>query len=352
MIDVLYRIIDANFNRGREALRVMEEYCRFGLNHPALSAQAKQCRHQLCQSMKGVDPQKLLSNRDVGGDVGRELRVTGQLQRQSLEDCFTAAAKRASEALRALAESIQTIDPAISAAMEKIRFEVYALEKKCVLYACSKHQLESVRLYVLINATAQTDEHKVLDLAKTCIDNGADCLQLRAKEFCDSSLLDLARKFTALCKEAGAVSIINDRADIAILSDADGVHLGQNEIGVSCVRQLAKRPLIIGVSTHTLDELSAAIDSGCDYVGIGPAFASPTKPKLNLAGIGYIRQALAVLEQTGIFHVAIGGIHSQNIPVLLDIGVRAVAVSSALTHSGNPAESCNTLKNTLLNSEQ
>ncbi len=349
MTDVLYRIIDANFNRGREALRVMEEYCRFGLNHPALSAQAKQCRHRLCQSMKGIDPQKLLSNRDVGGDVGRELKVAGQLQRQSLEDCFTAAAKRASEALRALAESIQTLDPAIAAVMEKIRFEVYALEKKCVLYACSKHKLESVRLYVLINATAQTDEHKVLQLAKTYIDNGADCLQLRAKDLCDSSLLDLARKFTALCKEPGVVSIINDRADIAVLADADGVHLGQDEIGVSCARQLAKRPFIVGVSTHNLDELRNAINSECDYVGIGPAFASPTKPHLNVSGLDYISRAIGVLEQAGIFHVAIGGINLQNIPALLEIGVRAVAVSSAVSHSENPADSCNTLKNTLLN---
>ena len=104
MNDILYRIIDANFNRTREALRVMEEYCRFGLSNPALSGKAKQCRHSLCQSMMGIDPKKRLLNRDIDGDVGRELKVEGQLQRQSLEDCFTAAAKRASEALRALAE--------------------------------------------------------------------------------------------------------------------------------------------------------------------------------------------------------------------------------------------------------
>ncbi len=350
MTDALYRIIDANFNRGREALRVMEEYCRFGLNNPTLSGQAKQCRHQLCQSLKGIDPYKLLLNRDVDGDVGRELKVKGQLQRQSLEDCFTAATKRASEALRALAESIQTMDPTLSAVMEKIRFEVYALEKKAVLCACSKHKLESVRLYILINATAQTDEHEVLDLAKTSIDNGADCLQLRAKDICDLSLLDLARKFTALCKEAGVVSIINDRADIAVLADADGVHLGQDEIPVSCARQLAKRPLIVGGSTHNLDELRRAIDSGCDYVGIGPAFASPTKPHLNVSGLDYLRQAIPILEQAGLFHVAIGGINLQNIPALLEIGVKAVALSSAVSDSKNPADSCNALKNTLLSS--
>lgn len=348
MNDILYRIIDANFNRAREALRVMEEYCRFGLNNPALSGRTKQNRHRLCQSMKGIDPQKRLLNRDVDGDVGRELKVEDQLQRQSLEDCFTAAAKRASEALRALAESIQTIDPAISAVMEKIRFEVYALEKEAILFSSAKLKFQSIRLYVLINATAQTDEREVLDLVQTCIDNGADCLQLRAKGLCDSSLLDLAQKFTAQCKEASTVSIINDRADIAALSDADGVHLGQEEIPVSYARKLANRPFIVGVSTHNLDELRHAIDSGCDYVGIGPAFPSPTKPHLNVSGTDYIKQAIPILEHAGIFHVAIGGIDSKNLPSLLGIGVKAVAIGSAVSHSENPANSCNTLKNTLL----
>ncbi len=347
MNDILYRIIDANFNRAREALRVMEEYCRFGLNNPVLSGCAKQCRHRLCESMKGIDPKKLLLNRNVDGDVGKELKVDGQLQRQSVEDCFTAASKRASEALRALAESAQTINPTISAAMEEIRFQVYALEKRTVLFADSKQKFQPVRLYVLINATAQTDEHKVLGLTKTCIDNGADCLQLRAKNICDSSLLDLAQKFTALCKEAGVISIINDRADIAVLSNADGVHLGQDEIPVSYARQLAKRPLIVGVSTHNLDELRNAIDSGCDYVGVGPAFASPTKPHLNVSGLDYIRQAIKILERAGILHVAIGGINLKNIPALLEIGVHTIAVSSSITDSDNPADDCKALKNAL-----
>lgn len=351
MNEVIYRIIDANFNRAREALRVMEEYCRFGLNNSALSGASKQCRHRLCQSLKSIDPKELLLNRDTEGDVGRDLKVEDQLQRRSLQDCFTAAAKRASEALRALAESTQAIDPDISAVMEKLRFKVYALEKKAILLSCAKHKFQSVRLYVIINATAQTDKTKLLNLARTCIKYGADCLQLRAKGLCDSSLLNLAKEFTLLCKELEAISIINDRADIAVLSEADGVHLGQNEIPVSYARQLAKRPLIVGASTHNLDELQFAIDSGCDYAGIGPAFASPTKPDLNVSGIEYIKQAIPILDQAGIFHVAIGGINPQNLASLLDIRTKAVAVSSTVTNSANPGIICKTLKESLLNTE-
>lgn len=352
MTEILYRIIDANYNRAREAFRVMEEYCRFGLNNPALSGQAKQCRHKLCSALSSISQEKLLSHRDTEGDVGRELKVEGQLQRKSLQDCFTAAAKRASEALRALAETTQALDPAIAATMEKLRFQVYALEKNAILFACSKQKFESVRLYVLINATPQKTPAEVLNLVTCCVENGADCIQLRAKDLCDSDLLSLAKKFTALCKDGGVISIINDRVDIAILSGADGVHLGQDEISVPDARKLAKGPFIIGVSTHNLDELHSAIESGCDYAAVGPAFPSPTKPLIDVAGPEYLQKAVPILDNAGIFHVAIGGIHSNTISDLLQIGVRTVAVSSDIENSADPGKHCKALKKLLLNDKK
>ena len=348
MSEILYRIIDANYNRAREAFRVMEEYCRFGLNNPSLSGQAKRCRHQLCNALNSISQVTLVSNRDVEGDVGKKLKVEGQLQRKSLQDCFTAAVKRASEALRALAETTQTLDPSIAMTMEKLRFEVYSLEKNAVLFACSKQKFESVRLYVLINTTSQKAPSEVMGLIKSCIENGADCIQLRAKDLCDSDFLSLAKKFTSLCKNGGVVSIINDRVDIAVLSRADGVHLGQHEISAADARKLAQGPLIIGVSTHNPDELHNALESGCDYAAVGPAFQSPTKPLLNVAGLEYLQKAVPILDKAGIFHVAIGGIHSNNISKLLRIGVRTIAVSSDIESSEDPQKSCKTLKNRLL----
>jgi thiamine-phosphate pyrophosphorylase len=174
-------------------------------------------------------------------------------------------------------------------------------------------------------------------------------VQLRAKGLSDLHLLTLANDFTDACRTAHAISIINDRVDIALLSGADGVHLGQTEIPVSCVRQLARRPLIVGVSTHNTDELRAAIDAECDYAGIGPAFASPTKPGLTVAGIDYIHRAVSELEKAGIFHVAIGGINSDNLRQLLDVGVKAIAVSDTITSAPHPSERCKTLKQNLLN---
>lgn len=346
--NTLYRIIDADFNRAREALRVMEEYCRFGLNHTALAARAKQCRHHLCESLSRLDQVKLLASRDTAGDVGRSMKVSGQLSRKSLEDCFTAAAKRASEALRALAEATQAIDLQIAAVMEQLRFEVYAIEQETVLKAFTAPKWANVRLYVLINADPPAPPEDVLNLTKACIAGGADCLQLRAKNLSDRQHLSLAESFTRLCKDVSVVSIINDRIDIAVLSAADGVHLGQDDIAPPQARKLAPMPLIAGVSTHSPDELTKAIESAPDYAAIGPAFPSPTKPHLHVAGPEYLKTALPVLDKAGIPHVAIGGINPANLSALLDIGIRTVAVSAAVCQAENPQQSCKALKKMLL----
>ncbi len=115
------RIIDANFNRAREAMRVIEEYCRFVLDHKGLCARTKQLRHALCSALSGLDNLQLLACRDTAGDVGTDLKVEQQLTRTSLESCLTAATKRLPEALRALSELIQTFDPVLAARVEQMR---------------------------------------------------------------------------------------------------------------------------------------------------------------------------------------------------------------------------------------
>lgn len=347
MSDSLYRMIDANFNRAREALRGMEEYCRFLLDDKTLSAQAKQLRHRLCESIGRLDAARLLAARDVVGDVGRGLTIDGQLSRASLADCFTAAAKRASEALRVLAETTQTQNAEVAAVCEQLRFCVYDLEKAVFTAAFKRDKLDRIRLYVLVNAAPDTGDAAVLELARQCIAGGADAVQLRAKGIPDNQFLELAETFVAVCKSGGAVSIINDRADIAVLSGADGVHLGQDEIPPQATRMLEKRPLLIGGSTHSAQELEAAIEAGFDYVGVGPAFASPTKPHLAPAGLDYVRLAVQRLTGTGIRPIAIGGITETNLSAVLQTGIEAVAVSAAV--AADPQNACRQLKNILVN---
>ena len=338
----LYRIIDANFNRAREALRGMEEYCRFLLDDKTLSARAKQMRHHLCGAIARLDAENLLAARDVAGDVGRELSVEGQLSRASLADCFTAASKRATEALRVLAEMTRTLDAEVAAICERLRFETYDLEKSVFEAAYKLDKLERIGLYVLINVDPQTTDAAARELARRCIAGGADALQLRAKNLSDRRFLSLAESFIDVCRTNGALGIINDRADIAALAQADGVHLGQDEILPKSARILLKRPMLIGGSTHAINELNEAVTADYDYVGVGPAFASPTKPGLTPAGLGYIRQAVQRLASTSIRPVAIGGINAQNLPAVLETGIRAVAVASAILD--NPEKQCRQLK--------
>jgi thiamine-phosphate pyrophosphorylase len=343
----IYRIIDANFNRGREAARTMEEYCRFGLNSGELSSRAKGIRHGICRLIQRIEPTLLIASRDTDADVGCSIKVTDQLTRLSLSDCFTAASKRLSEALRVLAEMTQTIDPELAAGFEQLRFDGYALEKDTLAFSCTRGKFESVRLYILLTATGETSDERILDLARICAASGADCIQLRGKGITDRRALHLATEIAAICRRANVVSIINDRADLAVCSKADGVHLGQDDIDIAEARGLALSPLITGRSTHSIDQLNAAIAERPDYVALGPVFATSTKPSAEVVGLEYVKEALDILSQTDIPHVAIGGINLENLSEVLAAGVRTIAVSSAVMDSADPAGTCKAMKDML-----
>ncbi len=336
-----YRIVDANFNRAREALRVMEEYCRFALNSGALRERAKALRHELCAAVGRLHAGRLIAGRDTLGDVGVGQKVENQLERATLKDSFTAAARRVTEALRALAETIRVEDKAAAEAVERLRYEAYTLEKDIVLFGEPVEKFKHVRLYVIITSNLPAD---VLSLASKCAAGGADCIQLRAKGIPDDRHFALTVEFVEMCREMGALSIINDRADIAAAAGADGVHLGQNDLPVEQVRRLQLVPLIIGKSTHSLRELELACPSLPSYVSLGPAFATPTKPGIEPAGPDYIRQGLERLAGTGISHVAIGGITLENVEQVMRAGAERVVVCSAVTRAADPAEACRRFK--------
>jgi thiamine-phosphate pyrophosphorylase len=143
------------------------------------------------------------------------------------------------------------------------------------------------------------------------------------------------------------LSIVNDRPDVAVACDADGVQLGQEDLPVSAVRAIQRKPMIVGVSTHNPAELRAALSQGADYVGIGPAFASPTKPQVAVAGPAYLWAAVAMLKETPVGHVAIGGITRGNLSEVLACGVRAVAVGSAVMDAADPMQECRKIKQAL-----
>ena len=339
-----YRIIDANFNRAREGLRVIEEYCRFVLNHKPLCTRTKQMRHALCGAMSKLDNQQLLACRDTVGDVGTDVTVKQQMTRTSLESCLTAAAKRLPEALRAMSELIQTFDPSLAAQIEQIRYQAYTLEKDISVIGLPFVKYAQVRLYVLVTSDSPDE---VLRLTKTCAMGGADCIQWRAKQLSDRQRMRVGRDFVSLCRDQGVVSMINDRVDIAVGTGADGVHLGLDDLSVTDARALQASPLIIGATTHNLVELKDACAQQPTYVAFGPAFTTTTKPDLQPAGLAYVKQGLEFIQGKDVGHVVIGGITEANLDQVLATGARTIAVCSAVTRASNPAQACQTLKSRL-----
>ncbi len=335
------RIVDANFNRAREAIRVVEEYCRFVLNSASLSSRAKQLRHELCGAIGELDAATLISARDTLGDVGVARVVDNQLDRGDLKDSFAAGCKRLTEALRAIAEVVRIENRPLAEAVEKLRYDAYTLEKDVVLLADPAERYKRVRLYIVITSELPVE---VISLTHKCIAGGADCIQLRAKAIEDDRLLAIAEAFAGICRDAGVLSIINDRVDIAVAAGADGLHVGQNDLPIEQARKLQASPLVIGKSTHSVEQLRAACRDRPTYAALGPVFATGTKPDVPPVGPEYVRQAAEILAGECVGNVAIGGITVDNVEQVLSAGADSIAVCAAVTKARDPAGACRALK--------
>ncbi len=341
------RLTDANANRAREALRVMEDVARLGLDHAGLAERAKAVRHGLAAALvaAGIDGLAGLAVRDTAGDVGTQISGAGEGQRAGLREVAAAACKRLTEALRVLEECAKVGPGAPTGPgdgawqhIEALRYRAYDLERDLML-ALGTGRAVQWRLCVLITqALCRRPWEEVIEGALT---GGADCLQLREKHMTDRELLGRARRLVEMCRRR-AVVIVNDRPDIALLAGADGVHLGQTDLPVRAVRELAGSRLLAGVSTHDLAEARAAVHAGADYCGVGAMFATPTKQRM-VSGATYLREYLAVPVLAGVPHLAIGGVTPENARELAAAGARGVAVSACVCGEENPEHACRAL---------
>ena len=321
------RLIDANANRAREALRVLEDYARFVLDAKGLSGDLKALRHDLRAALASVLPEAIL-HRDTPGDVGTTTKTVTELVRADLGDVVVAAGKRLGEALRSIEEYLKTIDPEASAQVESLRYRFYDVERRLLLTVRPRACLVAeVDLYVLITESVCAGR-PWLDVAGDALEGGADCLQLREKDLESGELLRRAKQLVQLCQLFGVPCVINDRPDIAVLSGAAGVHVGQGDLPAAEARKIVGPRRLVGVSTHEIAHAKQAVLDGADYVGVGPFFKSTTKPRDFTAGPEYARR---VAEQIQIPAVAIAGITAENVDQVLATGVRAIAVSSAVT---------------------
>ncbi|MEA2734342.1 MAG: thiamine-phosphate pyrophosphorylase, partial [Humisphaera sp.] len=228
MNPAVLRILDANANRAREALRVIEDYARFVLDSEELCGSLKSLRHDFASATGGFVSEAIL-HRDTPGDVGTQTKTVTEQTRDDVAHVVVAAGKRLGEALRTMEEYLKTGDPLRAHLVETIRYRFYDIEQKIAVTLRSAACLfAKVRLYVLITESVCAKPWR--EVAEQAILGGADCLQLREKNLESGELLSRARELVAICKSNGAISIINDRPDIALLADADGVHVGQDDL--------------------------------------------------------------------------------------------------------------------------
>jgi thiamine-phosphate pyrophosphorylase len=324
--DIL-RIIDASLNRIGEGLRVLEEYARFSLNDNSLTQQLKNLRHKLVK----VDPRlqaQLLRGRDSSGDVGADMEVPGENKQRDAAGIISANARRVQESLRVMEEMARDADLGLETNdYKKARFELYTIQKELMARVLRQDKLKRITgIYAIIDI-AFLKGRNLATVTGEIIRGGATVIQLRDKERPIKDFLASAYELHDICEKNNVLFIINDSLDVALASDADGLHIGQDDLPVTAARRLLPVDKILGVSASTLDKAKKANDEGADYLGIGAIFPTSTKEDAVAMGIDNLKQIRRAVD---IPLVAIGGINKSNLKSVIKAGADAAAIISAI----------------------
>jgi len=390
---VAWRIIDANLNRTREGLRVLEDFARFAANNDRITGELKSLRHDLVTTahlLTGTTSDAVtashesLHHRDTIGDVGTELSTPNERHRASLVDVVIANCRRVQESLRSLEEFGKLLSAEFAAGCKQLRYRAYTVEKLLgeVVLAAGQNanplisrragighlrplegeqgtigllprvsrvfrngnasrlvRLQAAHVYVLISESMCRLPWKLV--VEQALQGGADVLQLREKTLNDRELLRRARWMRDACLNANALFIVNDRAEIAVASEADGVHLGQEELAAADARRILLPGQLLGVSTHNPDQVQQAFAEGADMIGVGPVFPSPTKSFDEFPGLQFVQSVAAATSQPWF---AIGGISFDNLAAVISAGASRIAVASCVAGSEDPAGTVGELK--------
>jgi thiamine-phosphate pyrophosphorylase len=205
-------------------------------------------------------------------------------------------------------------------------------------------RLRAAHLYVI---TPDETPERVVDIATAAVRGGADVIQLRHKGLARGKLLDLAKRIREVTRVGSVLFVVNDHVDIALLSEADGVHLGPDDLTIASARRVAGDRLLIGASASSPEAARAAIADGADYLGSGPAFATPIKTSKQVIGpAGVAAVAEAVGGAAPVF--AIGGIDETNVAQLIAAGLRRACVIRAVAGAADPEQATRRLRAMLM----
>jgi len=200
------------------------------------------------------------------------------------------------------------------------------------------------RLHVLTDTVLQS-RFSHLELARMAIKGGADTIQFRQKIGATREMIEIVRQLKQLCLDSGITLIVNDRVDVAIAAEADGVHLGQNDFPIALARKLLGKSRIIGGSAASLEEARKCLAEGTDYIGFGPVYPTTSKADADpVTGIKLLKQAVEIIPLP---IIAIGSINIENTPAVIRAGAQGIAVISAVCCQKDPEQATRALYNAL-----
>ena len=364
------RVLDASLNRAAEGLRVVEDYVRFVLDDRHLTEQFKRLRHDLAAAGGQLPLAERHAARDTQADVGTTVSTPSEGERRDAWQVCVASLERVKQSLRSLEEFSKVSLPVAAGEFERLRYWLYTLEAAVGRTVDANERLGEARLYVLVDGRESAKAFATL--VNELIAARVDVIQLRDKRLSDRELMSRGRLLVSLCRERGSrlqplappggcsgdgmddrargyplaepgargneairlpLVIINDRPDVAAVVDADGVHVGQDEMLVKDARTIVGPRRLIGVSTHSIEQARAAVLDGANYLGVGPTFPSRTKSFDAFPGLALVRQVAAEIRLPAF---AIGGIDATNVGEVAAAGLPRIAVSSAVTGSAQP----------------
>lgn len=345
--EYILRILDANLNRAREGLRVVEEIARFVFDDKALQKRTKSLRHQLASlftsssrlgrgfamieaAADAIDREKLIDmGRDATGDVGKASSAQRETRRAGLADLIQANFARVEESIRVLEEYTKSIAGGLSPTLKSMRFDVYSLEKDFIrmgIRGAKAQLLKGIGLYPILDRDALGGADPMA-AGRQILVPGVRIIQYRDKGSSAAEVCHACHELRAMTARKGVIFIVNDRVDIAQAVGADGVHLGQDDIPVAAAREMLGSKRIIGKSTHSFAQARKAIKEDIDYLAVGPIFSTPTKPGAKPVGPDLIGKVRAMTDKP---IIAIGGIAAKNLREVLDDGADGAAVISAI----------------------
>jgi thiamine-phosphate pyrophosphorylase len=327
ILDDTLRIIDANLNRIGEGLRFLEEIARLRLNDAILTQQLKDMRHKMVRVDEELQ-RRLLRARDSEGDVGVDMEVPGEEKHREMPDAIVANARRVQESLRVVEEITKVPGLCLdSDSYKQARFDLYTIEKTLLFRVLRQEKIKRLSgLYVIIDTQALR-ERSHIEVASLAIRGGAKVIQLRDKMHRKRELLSIAQELRALCVEKDVLFIMNDYLDVALATDADGLHVGQDDLPVKVARRLLPSDKILGCSVRTIDKATIAQADGADYIAVGAMYPTPSKETAEVVGTERLEQ---MRQAVNLPIVAIGGISKDNVNEVLAAGADAIAVISAV----------------------